>query len=158
MKKKKFVSKWLKVNTLELVADRIKPVSAQGSWMLDRQLKASAGLESLMHGTANRENLNDIVACHNMTWALQRHQIGTEYLAITTASEAALRSITDRFGRVGKLAANGPEIKALQDLLELHQAQMEVCTVGQMQTAYEYASRVHNTTSKLNTQFIGELT
>ena len=158
MKKKKFVSKWLKVNTLELVADRIKPVSAQGSWMLDRQLKASAGLEALMHGAANRENLNDIVACHNMAWALQRHRMGTDYAAITDASEAALRGITDRFGRLGRFAANGPEIKALQDLLELHQAQMEACTVGQMQTAYEYATRAHTTTSKLNTQFIGELT
>jgi len=158
VRKKKFVPKWLKVNTLELVADRLKPVAKQGSWMLDRQLKASAGLEALMHGTANREHLNDIVACHNMAWALQRHRMGDEYAATTTASEAALRSITDRFGALGRFAASGPEIKALQDLLELHQAQMEACTVGQMQTAYEYAVRAYTRATKLNSQFIGELT
>jgi hypothetical protein len=154
--RKKFVSKWAKVNTLELVADRIKPVSKQGSWMLDRMLKASAGLASLVHGNANREHMNDIVACHNMTWALQRHRVGEDYDAMTDASEKAIRGITDRFKTLGRYVATGPEIKALQDILELHQAQLDICTVGQVDEAYEYAKRTQTTTSKLNTHFIGD--
>ena len=153
--RKKFVSKYLKVNTLELLADRNRPVSKQGSWMVDRQLKASAGLESLMHGTAVRANISDIIASHNMATALQKYKTGDEYRDITKASADALCAITDRFGELGRYVAKGHEIKALQDLLELHDAQLEACTVGQVQEAYEYAMRVHNA-RKLNTKYVQE--
>jgi hypothetical protein len=153
--RKKFVSKWLRINPLEYLAERNRPASKQGSWMVDRQLKASAGLESLMHGNASREHINDIVASHNMATALQKYKTGDEYRSITNASADALCAITDRFGELGRYVAKGNEIKALQDLLELHDAQLEVCTVGQIQEAYEYALKVHNA-RRLNSKFIQE--
>ncbi len=158
--KKKFVSKWIKTNTLELVADRIKPTAVQGTWMLDRQLKASAGLHALMQGTAVRGNISDIIAAHNMAVAIQRFKIGDEHRAITNTSADALVAIAERFSKTGRYGATGPEIKALQDLLELHNAQLEVTTVGDVDRAYQYAMNVHRSSAdhKLPTNFVGEPT
>lgn len=158
MKKKKFTPKWLKVNTLELVADRIKPTAKQDSWMLDRQLKAAAGLDALMHGTAVRDHISDLIAAHNMAVALQKYKTGDEYRAITNASADALVGIAERFTKFGRYGATGTEIKALQDLLELHTAQLEVTTVGEVQRAYEYAVNAHRSSGarRLPTTFIGE--
>lgn len=157
-KRKKFVSKWQKVNTLELVADRIRPTSKQDTWMLDRQLKASAGLDALMHGTAVKDNIGDIIAAHNMAMSLQKFKTGDQYRAITLASADALVSIAHRYTKNGKYGATGPEIKALQDLLELHNAQLEITCVGDVQRAYSYAVNVHRSSGalRLPTNFIGE--
>ena len=157
MSKKKFVSKWAKVNTLELVAERIRPTAKQDSWMLDRQLKAAAGLEAIMRGTAVKDHVSDVIAAHNMVVALQRFKTGDEYRAITLASSDALVSIAERFNKFGHYGATGLEIKALQDLRELHNAQLEATCVGDVQRAYEFAINVHRSSGarKLSTSFVG---
>lgn len=158
MKKKKFVSRWLKTNTLELVAERIRPTAKQDTWMLDRQLKAAAGLDAIMHGTAVRAHVSDIIAAHNISVALQKYKTGDEHRAITLASADALVAIAERFAKFGKYGATGSEIKALQDLLELHTAQLEATTVGEVQRAYEFAVNVHRSSGarRLPTNFVGE--
>jgi hypothetical protein len=48
--------------------------------------------------------------------------------------------ITDRATRVGKLVPAGPDIAALNNLMELHDAQMDVITVQDLQRAIAYAT------------------
>lgn len=158
MKKKAFRPRWAKMNTLEIVAERIRPTSKQDTWMLDRQLKAAAALEALTHGTAVRDHISDLIASHNMSVALQKFKMGDEYRRITLASADALLAIAERFTRNGKYMATGLEIKALQELLELHGAQLEATTVGEVQRAYEFAMNVRRSKggTKLPSKFVGE--
>lgn len=150
--------KWAKVNTLELVADRIKPVEKQSDWYMERMLKTSAAMEALLKGQAVRPHISDLVAAHNMAVAMQKYKTGDEYRDITNQSADVLVAITQRFGKVGRYVATGPELNILRDLIELHQEQLRVCTVGEVQKAYEYAVRVRrsNAGTTLNTRYIPE--
>ena len=145
MRKKKFVSKWLKTNTLEIVADRIKPLEKQNTWLLDAKLRSSSALDALMHGLATRADIDQLKAAHNMAIGLQKFDTGREYRSITKASKEAILSLAKRFQTTGRYVATGVEIKALQELLELHEAQLEICTVGEVQKAYEYVMNVSRT-------------
>ena len=157
MRKKRFVSKWQKVNTLELVADRIKPVEKQDTWLLDAKLRSSSALAALTSGTATREDINQLKAAHNMAIGLQRYDTGIEYRDITKASKEAITSLASRFAKTGRYVATGLEIKALQELLELHEAQLAICTVGDVQKAYEYVVNVSRTgdCTVMPTKFLG---
>lgn len=141
MKRKKFVSKWMRVNTLELVADRVKPIESQGTWLLERRLKQSEALASLMKGDANRAHISDLIAMHNMAVALQKYKTGDEYRDITNRSADAFVELTKRASKLGRYVATGPEITVLKELYELHDAQLEACTVGQVDEAYRYTIR-----------------
>ena len=140
--KRKFVSRWVKANPLEVVAERIRPAKKQGDWVLDRSLKVSSAFEALMRGEAARTHIEDIIAAHNMAVALQKFKIGEEHRDVTLASSGALVSITERFNRCGRYGVTGREVKALQELVELHNAQLESACVGEVQKAYEYAVSV----------------
>lgn len=145
MKKKKFVSKWLKTNTLEIVADRIKPIDKQDSWLLDNNLRSASALSALMRGEANRGDIDQLKCVNNMAIGLQKFDTGMEYRSITRKSADAIIAIAERRVRNGKFLATGPEIKALQDLLELHEAQLAICTVGDVNKAYEYVKNTLRT-------------
>lgn len=156
--RKPFKSKWLRVNPLELVADRIKPVEKQDQWALDRKLKQANALAALMRGEAKRAHVSDILATHNMAVALQKYKKGREYEGITDRSANALVSLTDRYAKTGKYLLTGEEMNALRDLVDLHNEQLAICTVGEVDDAYRYAIRVKGTGvgTKLNSKFVGK--
>lgn len=158
-RRKKFVSKWIKTNPLEIVADRIKPVAKQSDWYMDLRLKQSTAINDLIHGTATRDHMTELVRAQNMTDALLKFNVGTEYHQIVKASEDALIAITNRFESIGRYVPTGPEMNAIRDMLELHMAQLDVCTVGDVQKAYEYSlgQAKSGRVTRLNSKFKKEI-
>lgn len=151
--KKKYRQKWIPQDPLKLVAERIRPVEKQGSWLMDRRLKQSQALASLMRGEAVKAHLSDLMAMQNMSVAMQRLKIGDEYRDITDASSEALINIVNRSKDSGRFLATGPEITALQNLYELQDAQYESSTVGEVQKAYKYASNVYRSNADTKLKF-----
>lgn len=136
--RKKYVPK-PKMNTLIVVGENIKPVTSHTSYLLELKLKNSTAMAALLRGQATRRDMDLLIAMSNIVTALQHYGFGKEYKEVAIQGRIAIISIAHRAVKVGRFVPTGPEITALNDLMELHDAQFDIITVKDLDRAIEYA-------------------
>jgi hypothetical protein len=102
--------------------------------------------------------LRDVVAMFNMSRSLLLMGFGVDQTDIILTAEKGIREYTERIQKTGSYTLKASEITMLKDLLELHDAQMEVVTVGDVQKAIDNAKREFQggKCTRLSTKYIGE--
>lgn len=143
-----------KLNTLIVVGENIRPVASHTSYLLDLRVKNSSAMAALLAGNATRRDMDMIIAMSNIVYALQQLGFGKEYEEVATQGRMAIIGIAHRATRVGRFVPTGPEIKALNELMELHDAQMDVITVKDMDRAIEFATRQERNATRLPVGFM----
>jgi hypothetical protein len=103
--------------------------------MLDLKIKNHAALEALTKGKATRSDIDMLVAMGNMTEAFARMGFGSEYSDVVKEGLIALRSVGARGAESGRFILRAAEMTALNEYMELHDAQMEVVTLKDMDAA-----------------------
>lgn len=144
-----------KLNTLVVVGENIRPVASHTDYLLDLRLKNSSAMAALLAGRASKKDMDLIIAMSNITYALQQLGFGKEHDGVATQGRIAIISIAYRAAKVGRFVPTGPEIRALNELMELHDAQMEAITVKDMDRAIEFARRHERNATRLPFGFVG---
>ena len=139
-----------KLNTLIVVGENIRPVASHTSYLLDLRVKNSSAMAALLAGHATKKDMDMIIAMSNIVYALMESGgFGKGYEEVATQGRMAIIGIAHRATKVGRFVPTGPEIKALNDLMELHDAQMDVITVKDMDRAIEFATRKEKSATRL---------
>lgn len=139
--RRKYKPKAQLVNPIEYVLETISPLRAAGSYLLDLKLQNHSAMTELLAGRATKTHMNTLIAMSNICEALQRRGFGVEYKDVTTEGRYALLSVLFRAVEKLKFVPTGPEISMLNTLMELHDAQMDVITVEDMDKALILAKR-----------------
>ena len=140
--RKKYKPKPILANPLGYVVERMTTVADTEDYISSIQLKNSTALLSLTQGRATKHDIDILIAMSNIAQALRKMGAGAEYTEVSIAGREAIISIAARARKYGKFISTGPEIVALNTLMELHDAQMELVTVQQLEEAIAYASRI----------------
>jgi hypothetical protein len=98
-------------------------------------------LESVRKGVAQRKDLDVLIAAMNMAEALIRLEIGDDWRSEVRAAQDALFAVGSRGVETGKFILRGPELTSLNLGMEIHDAQLEACTVAELERAIDI---VHN--------------
>lgn len=98
-------------------------------------------LENVRKGVAQRKDLDVLIAAMNMAEALIRMQIGDDWRNEIRAAQDALFAVGSRGVETGKFILRGPELTSLNLGMEIHDAQLEACTVAELEKAIDI---VHN--------------
>jgi uncharacterized small protein (DUF1192 family) len=98
-------------------------------------------LESVRKGIAQRKDLDVLIAAMNMAEALIRLEIGDDWRSEVRAAQDALFAVGSRGVETGKFILRGPELTSLNLGMEIHDAQLEACTVAELERAIDI---VHN--------------
>ena len=133
--RKKYRPKRVLLDTMGYVKQELTPLGKHESYLLDLQIKNSQAMTSLLRGTATKVEMDVLIAMSNIAESLRLMGFGKEYEEVGIAGREALISIAFRSVKLLRFTPTGPEIKALNELMELHDAQMEVITVQDMCTA-----------------------
>lgn len=111
-------------------------VAAQRDNHLRLQLINRQALLALRQGTATPEDINHLITARNMAEAIRSvARLGVQYKDILTTAHRALREVGARVKRDGTVQGSDAEVAAVADLLELHEAQLELATVIDMENA-----------------------
>lgn len=140
--RKAYRPKHILADPVGFVTERITPLSQHETYLLDWQLKNSGALTALMQGRANKRDMDTLIAMSNIVEALYRLGFGKEYKDVAVSGREAILKIVWRAVDKLKFIPTGPEIKALNELMELHDAQMEVITVQDMEDAIAFAKKL----------------
>ena len=140
-KRSRYKPRPMLANPVAFVCESVKPLAQHADHLIELKIKHHAAMAELTQGRAVRSDLDSLIAMSNMTEAMCRLGFGQAYRAIATAGQHALLAVCSRGAASGRFILRAEEMSALNDLLELHDAQMDIATVGDIDRALKLIER-----------------
>jgi hypothetical protein len=113
----------------------VQPITKYGTHILDVKIKNHGAMTALLFGKATREDMDILICMTNVCEALYRMGFGRDYKTVVNKGLEALFRISTDGLLTGKFACKLHEVAEMNDLMELHDAQMDVITVRDMEKA-----------------------
>ena len=140
-KRSKYRPRSVLLDTMAFVQESLTPVAKHDNYLLDLKIVNSMAMASLMKGTATKRDMDVLVAMSNIVEALYELGFGRQYQDVATEGRYAILSIVYRAVERLRFVPTGEDIKRLNTLMELHDAQMDVITIADMERAIALAKR-----------------
>ena len=141
-KKSKYKPKGVIMNPIAYVMSGLVPMANLKDQLIALQLKNHLALEALRTGQAVKEDLDTLINAFNITEALAKQKIGHEYQKEIRDAQDALFTCARRGVERGySFVMTGPEIKAINFVMELHDEQLHVATVKDIEIAVNYVNK-----------------
>lgn len=134
-RRKQYKPKHVLVNPLGYVLEGMAPVTGYADFLLDLKIKNHGSMTALTQGQATRNSMDALIALTNIVEALCILGFGKEYQPVMQTGQDALREILARGKKLNRFVVRAEEMTALNELMELHDAQMDVITVRDMDNA-----------------------
>jgi hypothetical protein len=101
------------------------------------KLKNHEALDSILRGQGTRAHVDVLIHAVNVAEALIRirDDLGADWAAEIKAAQDAIYTMGRRGVEKGSFAFTGPEMTALKLVMDVHDAQLDNCTVKEMEMA-----------------------
>lgn len=142
-KRSKYRPKGVRLDTMAYIKEGFTPVAEHGGFLMTLKIKNHAALAALTQGKATRADIDTLIACLNVTEALYRLGIGREYADVVKEGLEALRAVGTRGVANNRFILRAPEMTALNTVMELHDAQLDLCVVKDIECATELVRKEH---------------
>ena len=135
-KRSKYRPKGVFLNPVAYVLESMTPVAQHNNFLVDLKIRNHMAMKSLTQGQATRADMDDLIAMGNAVEALYRMGFGKDYDSVVADGIHALLDVARRGAANGnRFILNAKEMNALNNMMELHDAQMEIITVRDMENA-----------------------
>ena len=143
-KRSKYRPKARLLDPLKYVVESSKGLAEQHQqYVIDLKIKNHAAMLALTQASATRRDMDCLVQMANIMDAFRLlGMTGVE--AEITAATGAIYDICARTHQAGKFIATGPEILALNTLMDYHDELIEHITVKQLDDAVKLVRRIVN--------------
>ena len=140
-KRSKYRPKGVLINPLAYVLESLKPVRYHDSYLVDLKIKNHGSMEALTKGNAGRAEMDLLINMVNTVEALYRLGFGEDYGDVVQQGLDALHDVGQRGVQTGRFILKAQEMSHLNLIMELHDAQMEVITVKDMERAVDLVNK-----------------
>jgi len=140
-KRSKYRPKGLIMDTMLFVSSGLKRVGSISAGTT-LKIKNHAALESVRCGQGAREDVDILITAFNITEALAMMRIGDDWKVEIRAAQDALLAMGRRGVETGKFILRGPELTIFNLAMELHDAQLDACTVSELEKAIDIVAAV----------------
>ena len=132
------------INPVAYVVESMTPVKQHNNFLLDLKIRNHMAMNNLTHGQATRSDMDELVVLGNVVEALLRMGFGREYGGVVKDGLDSLRNVARRgVANDNRFILNAKEMNDLNALMELHDAQMDVITVRDMEQAMKLIDKEH---------------
>lgn len=106
------------------------------------KIKNHQALASMVQGSGNRDDIDILIAAMNVAEALCiTAELGHEYRQEITDAQNAIYTMGRRGLEKNRFLFTGPEMQAMNLGMEIHDAQLDACTVAQLEKALDFVGR-----------------
>lgn len=140
-KRSKYRPKGVLINPLAYVLESLKPVKSHDSYLIDLKIRNHGAMEALTKGQATRADMDVLVNMVNVAEALYRLGFGDDYGDVVQQGLDALHDVGKRGLQTGRFILKAHEMSHLNHVMELHDAQMDVITVKDMEKAVDIVNK-----------------
>lgn len=135
-KRSKYRPKGVLLDPLNHVLSGLKKVGSVSAGMT-LMIRNHQALEAVRKGAGTRQDIDMLIDAVNVTEALASLRIGDEWRVEIRAAQDALLELGRRGVETGKFILRGPELTALNLGMEIHDAQLEACTINELERAMD---------------------
>lgn len=127
----------VRVDNLNWILAGMKKVGALPVAGVDLKLKNHVALDSILMGNGTRDHLDVLIAAVNICEALVRirDDLGVDWANEIRAAQDALHTMAKRGFEKNSFAFTGPEMTAMKLVMDIHDVQLDNCTVKEMERA-----------------------
>ena len=129
------------VNPLLYVLESFRPVRDHDSYLIDMKIKNHGALSNLTRGVAGRQDIDTLISMGNVTEALYRLGFGREYGDVVKQGLDSLHEVGKRGVQTGRFILKAQEMSHLNLSMELHDAQMDLITIKDMEKAIDLVNK-----------------
>ena len=137
-KKSRYRPTSIRYDVMGFVMSGIRTLSQTGGTLSTLQIKNYDALASLVQGRATLHDMNILIEISNMAEALAKQGYGKQWVTEITAGEEAIKAVASR----DKWVCRSTEMNAIRELFNVHDAQLEVVTVSEIEQALDYINEV----------------
>lgn len=130
--RKKYRPKPIRTDTITYVLSGIRPF-ANVTYGTTLRIKNHDALDKLRKGEADKQTIDILIGTYNVAEGLVRQGIGDEYREELRAGQDALLAVARR----DRFILKPQELTALNLAMEVHDAQLDVCTVIELERALD---------------------
>ena len=134
-KRSRYKPRPMLANPVAYVLESVGPLAQHADHLIELKVKNHAAMLALTQGQAARPEMDVLIAMGNVTEALTRMGFGDAFTEVARAGQQALLAVCRRGAATCHFALRYEERVALNELLDLHDAQMSVITVGELDKA-----------------------
>jgi len=135
-KRSKYRPKGVIIDTMLFVSSGFMKVGAINAGTT-LKIKNHGALESVRLGIGTREDIDVLICAFNITEALAIMRIGDDWEDEIRAAQDALLAMGRRGAETGKFILRGPDLTIFNLAMEVHDAQLDACTVAELEKAIE---------------------
>lgn len=136
-KKSSYKPRGVRLDNLSWIVAGMKKVGTLPTAGVALKLKNREALDSILKGEGTKDHVDVLIAATNMGEALIRirHELGADWSAEIRAAQDAIYSMGKRSIQRGVFLFTGPEMTIVKDFMDLHDAQIDECSVQEMEKA-----------------------
>ena len=136
-KKSKYKPKGVRLDNMSWVMAGLKTVGTLPTAGVALKLKNHEALDSILTGHGTKEHVDMLISAVNMSEALirVRDDLGRDWAEEIRAAQDAVYSMGVRGHEKGSFLFTGPEMTAVKLVMDLHDTQLDNCTVREMEQA-----------------------
>ena len=145
-KRSKYKPKGVRIDAVNWVLAGLKPFK-EISIGTDLRIKNHAAMDTIRRGDATREDIDILIGAFNMceAYARLRPELGADWQEEIEAGQDALYAVGKRGAASSRFILKAEELKALNLVLEIHDAQLDQTTVRDMELAMDIVAEQHKT-------------
>ena len=136
-KRSKYRPRSILINPVGYVIESMTPVAALSKYFVDLKIKNHLALTNLTRGEADRGDIDVLITAINISEALYRLGFGRDYADVVKEGLDALHAVGKRGIQTNKFILKSAEMNALNQSMELHDAQLEIITIRDMEKAID---------------------
>ena len=138
-KRSKYRPRRVILDPVSWVISGMKPVSST-SEAVGLKIKNHQALLEITQGNGNRDSVDILIAAMNMAEALYviNANLGKDYATEIKAAQDAIYHMARRGVEKGKFLFTGLEMQAMNTGMEVHDAQLDTCTIAELETAIKF--------------------
>ena len=136
-KKSKYKPRGVRYDNMSWLIAGMKKVGALPTAGVALKLKNRDALDSILKGHGGKEHVDVLISAVNMSEALIRirDDLGRDWAEEIRAAQDAVYAMGVRGYEKGSFLFTGPEMTAVKLVMDLHDSQLDDCTVREMEQA-----------------------
>jgi hypothetical protein len=136
-KKSKYKPKGVRLDNMSWVMAGLRTVGTLPTAGVALKLKNHEALDSILTGHGTKEHVDMLISAVNMSEALirVRDDLGRDWAEEIRAAQDAVYAMGVRGHDKGSFLFTGPEMTAVRLVMDLHDTQLDNCTVREMEQA-----------------------
>jgi hypothetical protein len=134
-KKSKYKPRPVRTDNLNWILAGMKKVGTLPTAGIALKLKNHEALESILRGQGTKHDVDVLINALNMAEAMVRirDDLGADWKTEIRAAQDAIYTMAKRGVEKGSFAFTGPEMTALKLVMDVHDAQLDDCTVRELE-------------------------